>query len=215
MAGQSKTIILTIVRHGQTDENINKNQIWRYGESDNPPVNSFGKKQAQAAGKALKNVMFDQAYSSDLQRANLTCQLILEENQLSAIGAENIKRDQRINERKLGENELSVKNRAKEFISTLCELENAQSILIVSHRSLIRRMFHTLFHEMNCSMPSDLEKLPDLRPSNTAISKFNIEIYTENNSIKAIQCEELFNVAHLNDLQCETSKSRLRSLFGI
>ena len=213
MAGQSKTIILTIVRHGQTDKN--KNPILHGWRSNNPPVNSFGKKQAQAAGKALKNVMFDQAYSSNLQRANLTCQLILEENQLSAIGAENIKRDQRINERKLGENELSVKNRAKEFISTLCELENAQSILIVSHRSLIRRMFHTLFHEMNCSMPSDLETLPDLRPSNTAISKFNIEIYTENNSIKTIQCKELFNVAHLNDLQCETSKSRLRSLFGI
>ena len=137
-------------------------------------------------GKALKNVKFDQAYSSDLQRANITCQLILEENHLFAIGAENIKRDQRINERKLGENELSVKNRAKEFISTLCELENAQSILIVSHRSLIRRMFHTLFHEMNCSIPSDLETLPDLRPSNTAISKFNIEIYIENNSIKTI-----------------------------
>ena len=213
MAGQSKTIILTIVRHGQTDKN--KNPILHGWRSDNPPVNSFGKKQAKAAGKALKNVMFDQAYSSDLQRANLTCQLILEENQLSAIGVENIKQDQRIKERKLGESELSVKNRAKEFISTLCELENVQSILIVSHRSLIQRMFHTLFHEMNCSIPSDLEKLPDLRPSNTAISKFNIEIYTENNSIKAIQCKELFNVAHLNDLQCETSKSRLRNLFGI
>ena len=95
MAGQSKTIILTIVRHGQTDKN--KNPILHGWRSDNPPVNSFGKKQAQAAGKALKNVMFDQAYSSDLQRANQTCQLILEENQLSAIGAENIKRDQRIN----------------------------------------------------------------------------------------------------------------------
>ena len=213
MAGQSKTIILTIVRHGQTDKN--KNPILHGWRSDNPPVNSFGKRQAQAAGKALKNVKFDQAYSSDLQRANQTCQLILEENQLSAIGAENIKQDQRIKERKLGESELSVKNRAKEFISTLCELENAQSILIVSHRSLIRRMFHTLFHEMNCSMPSDLEKLPDLRPSNTAISKFNIEIYTENNSIKAIQCKELFNVAHLTDLHCKTSKSRLRNLFGI
>ena len=68
---------------------------------------------------------------------------------------------------------------------------------------------------MNCSMPSDLETLPDLRPSNTVISKFNMEIYTEDNSIKAFQCEELFNVAHLNDLQCETSKSKLRNLFGI
>ena len=182
MAGQCKTIFLTIVRHGQTDKN--KNPILHGWRSDNPPVNNFGKKQAQAAGKALKNVIFDQAYSSNLQRANQTCQLILEENQLSSIGAEDIKRDQRINERKLGESELSVKNRAIEFISTLCELENAQRILIVSHRSLIRRMFHTLFHEMNCSIPSDLETLPDLRPSNTAISKFNIEIYTEDNSIK-------------------------------
>ena len=35
-----------------------------------PPLNEFGEKQAETAGKALKDVIFHQAYSSDLKRAH-------------------------------------------------------------------------------------------------------------------------------------------------
>merc|ERR1711963_65857 len=198
MEGQTKTISLTIVRHGQTD--ANKNKIL-HGWRTNIPVNSFGIKQAEAAGSALKDEKYDQAYSSDLQRAIKTCQLILEENQMSDISSENIKQDQRIKERKIGENGQSVKNRAKEFLSSVCEnSKNGERILIVSHRSLIRRLFQSMLHEMNCILPKDMDILPKLHSGNTCISRFKIEISNENNSIETIQCEELFNEAHLSDL---------------
>ena len=50
----------------------------------------IGTKQAQAAGKVFKDTIFHQAYSSDLKRANKTCQIILEENQRSSIKSNDI-----------------------------------------------------------------------------------------------------------------------------
>ena len=76
--------------------------IYSTGHVDNP-LNDFGEKQAQAAGKALKNVTFHQAYSSDLKRAFKTCELILEENSASKINSENIVQDERIKEQHFGE----------------------------------------------------------------------------------------------------------------
>ena len=45
---------------------------------------------------------FHQAYSSDLQRALKTCQIILEENQKSSINASNIIQDKLLQERDMG-----------------------------------------------------------------------------------------------------------------
>ena len=72
------------------------------GHTDDP-LNEFGEKQAQAVGKALQNVTFHQAYSSDLKRTFKTCQLILNENQASEISAEDITQDERIKEQYFGE----------------------------------------------------------------------------------------------------------------
>ena len=58
MNSQLKTIILTIVRHGETDANLK--QLVQ-GFTDNP-LNETGEKQANAAGKALKDILFHQAY---------------------------------------------------------------------------------------------------------------------------------------------------------
>ena len=76
--------------------------VYFTGHVDNP-LNDFGEKQAQAAGKALKNVIFHQAYSSDLKRAFKTCELILKENNASKINSENIVQDKRIKEQHFGE----------------------------------------------------------------------------------------------------------------
>ena len=46
---------------------------------------------------------FHQAYSSDLQRAHKTCQIILEENQKSSINATNIIQDKLLQERHMGD----------------------------------------------------------------------------------------------------------------
>ena len=98
MDTQSKTLILTIVRHGQTHANIER---LVHGWTDTP-LNETGVKQAKAAGKALKDVKFHQAFSSDLQRANKTCQIILAENQASNILPENIKQEILLRERNFG-----------------------------------------------------------------------------------------------------------------
>ena len=56
----------------------------------------------KAVGQALKDMTFHQAYSSDLQRAHKTCQIILEENQKSSINATNIIQDKLLQERDMG-----------------------------------------------------------------------------------------------------------------
>ena len=84
MNTQTKTVNLTICRHGQTDANL-KHIVHGW---TNTPLNETGLIQAEAAGKALKDEKFHQAYSSDLQRAKKTCQLILEENRISNVLSE-------------------------------------------------------------------------------------------------------------------------------
>lgn len=62
-----------IVRHGQTDwNNLGLNQGW-----SDTPLNALGQFQALKARDALRDVRFDIAYSSPLQRAAKTCQIIL------------------------------------------------------------------------------------------------------------------------------------------
>ena len=62
-----------IVRHGQTDwNNLGLNQGW-----SDTPLNTLGQFQALKARDALRDVRFDIAYSSPLQRAAKTCQIIL------------------------------------------------------------------------------------------------------------------------------------------
>lgn len=99
MSTHKKTIILTIVRHGATDSN---KQGIAHGSTDTP-LNDLGIKQAKAVGQALKDMTFHQAYSSDLQRAYKTCQIILEENQKSSISAANIIQDKLLQERDMGD----------------------------------------------------------------------------------------------------------------
>ena len=94
--------------HGVGQVNVTINLLLTFknvyftGHVDNP-LNDFGEKQAEAAGKALKNVIFHQAYSSDLKRAFKTCELILKENNASKINSENIVQDERIKEQHFGE----------------------------------------------------------------------------------------------------------------
>jgi broad specificity phosphatase PhoE len=63
---------LCLVRHGQTDWNLEG----RYqGQSDNP-INETGKSQARGLADRLKSYPFSALYSSDLERAKETAQII-------------------------------------------------------------------------------------------------------------------------------------------
>ena len=92
----TKTIVLTVVRHGQTEANAER---VIHGQTDTC-LNDMGVKQGHAAGQALKTTRFDKAFSSDLQRAKNTCSYILEENENSI---HDIIEDKRLRERHFGE----------------------------------------------------------------------------------------------------------------
>lgn len=90
--------LLVLARHGQSDWNL-KNLFTGWKD---PGLTDLGVKEARDAGRRLKalGVQFDIAFTSDLSRAQKTCELILEE-----IGQPGLKtiRDQALNERDYGD----------------------------------------------------------------------------------------------------------------
>ena len=89
---------LVLVRHGQSEWNA-KNLFT--GWSD-PDLTEKGVEEATQAGKTLKQAgyNFDVAFTSDLQRAQKTCTLILD---ALGLGGLNVIRDQSLNERDYGD----------------------------------------------------------------------------------------------------------------
>lgn len=88
---------LVLVRHGQSEWNA-KNLFtgWR-----DPDLTEKGVEEAAQAGKTLKQAgyNFDVAFTSDLQRAQKTCALILDALELGDL---DVIRDQALNERDYG-----------------------------------------------------------------------------------------------------------------
>ena len=89
---------LVLVRHGQSEWNA-KNLFtgWR-----DPDLTEKGVEEAVQAGKTLKQAgyNFDVAFTSDLQRAQKTCALILDALELGDL---DVIRDQALNERDYGD----------------------------------------------------------------------------------------------------------------
>ncbi|QLF69044.1 2,3-bisphosphoglycerate-dependent phosphoglycerate mutase [Peteryoungia desertarenae] len=89
---------LVLVRHGQSEWNL-KNLFtgWR-----DPDLTELGVQEANAGGKALAEtgIKFDIAYTSVLQRAQKTCQIILD-----CVGQSNLEtiRHEALNERDYGD----------------------------------------------------------------------------------------------------------------
>jgi 2,3-bisphosphoglycerate-dependent phosphoglycerate mutase len=92
------THLLVLCRHGQSDWNL-KNLFTGWKDPDLTPL---GVEEAKAAGARLKakNIGFDVAFTSDLVRAQKTCQLVLD-----ALGQPDLLtyRHMALNERDYGE----------------------------------------------------------------------------------------------------------------
>jgi 2,3-bisphosphoglycerate-dependent phosphoglycerate mutase len=90
--------LLVLARHGQSEWNL-KNLFTGWKD---PDLTELGVKEATEAGRRLKalGIQFDIAFTSDLVRAQRTCDLILAE-----IGQPDLKviRDQALNERDYGD----------------------------------------------------------------------------------------------------------------
>jgi 2,3-bisphosphoglycerate-dependent phosphoglycerate mutase len=86
---------LVLVRHGQSQWNLEN----RFTGWVDVPLSALGEEEARRAGKLLKGMRFDQAFTSVLQRAQNTLRLILEE-----IGQPDLSTiiDQALNERHYG-----------------------------------------------------------------------------------------------------------------
>lgn len=68
-----------IVRHGQTDWNIQK----KLQGQANTSLNEVGQEQAKEIAQTLKQIHFDEIFSSDLDRAVQTTEIIAQERKLA------------------------------------------------------------------------------------------------------------------------------------
>ncbi len=87
---------LVIVRHGQSQWNL-ENRFTGWIDIDLSPA---GEEEARSSGEKLKNYKFDEAFTSDLKRAQRTLEIILKETGQSDIPVE---KDKALNERMYGD----------------------------------------------------------------------------------------------------------------
>ena len=87
---------LVLVRHGQSQWNLEN----RFTGWVDVPITPLGEQEAHRAGKELKGIKFDIAFTSELIRANQTLEIILGE-----IGQKDltVKKDKALNERHYGD----------------------------------------------------------------------------------------------------------------
>jgi len=162
---------LYIVRHGQTDWNI---QGITQGET-NIPLNSEGIKQARASRKNLKDIKFDAVFSSDLIRAKKTAEIITLEKQLAIETThllrerrygkldgkpynmmkkyydtwERLSKKERVNYRpyKGYETDEEVVNRFITFLREVAVGHCGKSVLVVTHGGLMRAFLNHISEE--------------------------------------------------------------------
>ncbi len=87
---------LVLVRHGQSQWNLEN----RFTGWEDVPLTEKGREEALQAGRALRELCFDQAFTSELQRAAATLDIILEENEHGDVP---VARHRALNERHYGD----------------------------------------------------------------------------------------------------------------
>jgi broad specificity phosphatase PhoE len=174
-------LILTIIRHGQTQGNVN-NIV--EGITDTP-LNDNGMHQAKSAGEWLKNEKFDFVITSDLKRCKETAYIILETNLNFTKKEGNYAEMELLREKNFGIHEGTrledyqsiskkagfswfdfvpkgaeslddVKERAKEFLSLVygtISSSNKQKLnmLVVTHGFVIAQLISCIYEETKCS----------------------------------------------------------------
>jgi len=140
--------MIYIVRHGQTDYNVEG----RYGGRIDIDINKKGLEQAYEIKEKLKGITFDRIISSPLIRALHTAKIITNNNPNIEIDERIIERDNGELEGKLKtdikeqidfndpretryniENILEFRNRIYRFLNSIIKDYNGENILIVTH----------------------------------------------------------------------------------
>ncbi len=172
--------MIYIVRHGQTDWNIEN----RFQGQADINVNDKGIKQANKTKECLKDIIFDKVYSSPLKRALTTTKIITNkdiiiDNRIAERyngeleGKDKSLYKSKINFYLLEENEYGVepftdyKNRIYEFFDDLLKDYSGENILVVTH-SIVSVMIRCYFEGEPKNGDYDSYKL-----GNAEIIKYN------------------------------------------
>ncbi len=181
---------LIIVRHGETEENINK-----IVQGHMPgKLTEEGKSQASKVGLALKDEKIDAIFSSDLKRTKDTCKEIAKYHKVP------VHYTKRLRERNMGiytgkpgtevhdlyeegmkitgtdsftfkpeggESALEVRERVEKFFKNLYKRYKNKTVIIVTHGGIIRTVMH-LYKNLS------LEEARDMQPENASILRIEI-----------------------------------------
>lgn len=109
MGGRDGKIRLLIVRHGETDCNV---QGIIQGQLDTD-LNAVGRKQAEYVGKALSKETIDEVYTSPLRRAKDTADAIVRHHPSCVSSKNSYWLDDRLKERAFGSLEGKTYDRNK------------------------------------------------------------------------------------------------------
>lgn len=165
---------LILVRHGQTDANLNR---FLQGQSDGL-LNATGIQQAEALGRQLKDVPIDQIISSPLRRAQQTAAAVARHHQLDVetsilatewncglldgVPAEVFRKNlQEFNgplslfRPEGGETLLEVQQRAAEFLTHLTANYQGQTVLVCSHGDFMRALM-SLLRQIDIEQASEI-----------------------------------------------------------
>lgn len=187
---------LYIVRHGQTDWNVEKRI---QGVSD-IPLNEAGKLQVAALRDMLNSLSFSYCYSSDLQRAVQTAHILLEGN-----GFVPVQLDSRLRQRNFGswegrlydelhdslqwqrqvESDTAMQERIVTCLYEIAERHKGAYILIITHGGVMRNLIATA---------STVFKPEEIQVENMAI--LTLKIYDGRMHIEGIKgiCFQLSDV---------------------
>ncbi|GAB4141189.1 MAG: hypothetical protein Fur0024_3140 [Patescibacteria group bacterium] len=147
---KNESIEITLVRHGESEQNIVGNVFKNSAERNNCKLTENGRKQAEELAEKLKNEKFDVVFCSNANRAKETLEIILSKNKISEVYYSDL-----LNEtKKEFENMVILENdksecekvisfetpeevvlRTENFLKTEFEKLKGKKVLIVGHRA--------------------------------------------------------------------------------
>jgi broad specificity phosphatase PhoE len=177
---KTHSLIVTIVRHGQTQGNVNHKMD---GVTDTP-LNDTGRRQSENAAEWLKNEKFDFVFTSNLKRASETASIIVAKNlsiknqeskfiELEMLRERNmgiyegvsyteyneaVEKDGCARHEHLpkeGESIADVRNRCIEFMKKIsgispASIKDVPRILVVAHGFVLAQMIGLIYEETKC-----------------------------------------------------------------
>ncbi|EMG45981.1 hypothetical protein SBY92_005492 [Candida maltosa Xu316] len=206
-----------IVRHGQTDHNLNK---VLQGHLDTA-LNETGENQAKTVGRFFANIPIDYFLSSDLTRCKQTLGPILAQQKQNDVKYTANLRERAMGKvegmylkdaleiygpgfRNLGEKEEDLCKRVAKEWTELIDNEEHSNVILCTHGGVITRFTNYLYQTLGYSLNSKLRP-EDLKvPFNTSITVVDVNKKTKEGTI-----QDFGNTLHLGG-QFEVKEQMLR-----